>query len=69
MGAVPIVQDHYGLDELFVGEPVLVIKDWKQITRETLAVFASEQAVQTPRNVFVWVWWDKILAQQTAARI
>lgn len=69
VGAVPIVQDHYGLNELFVDEPVLVIKDWKQITRETLAVFASEQAAQTSRNIFVWVWWDKLLAEQTAARI
>ena len=46
-GAIPIVRHHPGLAALFEGEPVLVVRDWSELTPELLR---SERVKSLPRR-------------------
>jgi hypothetical protein len=65
-GAIPIVKRHPGLDPLFLGEPVVVVDQWSDLTP---ALLASAQVAALPnRSRLIWLpyWVGQIMPQLTA---
>jgi hypothetical protein len=62
-GAIPIVKRHSGLDPIFLGEPVVVVDQWSDLTP---ALLASSQVAALPnRSRITWLpfWVDRIMPQ------
>lgn len=62
MGAVPIVLSHDGINELFESEPVLIVKQWSDVTPELL------KSWQPPARKSTFLWtshWHNVLETES----
>lgn len=64
MGAVPIVRDHAGLRPLFVGQPVIVVKEWSDVTKELLKAWTPPPPSQAWNSLWLGTWYRNIEAAQ-----
>ena len=60
MGAVPIVRRHAGLNPLFVGQPVLIVDKWSDVTVELLNSWTYPAHKTAYDSLWLSTWYHRI---------
>jgi len=59
LGCIPIIKSSL-LDPLYEGLPVIIVKDWNEVTRELLDKEYNYNMEQIPEKMYLQYWIDKI---------